>query len=186
MFKLLKDKHLSEAVHTENHFLPILSCFLVSLALIYLGGQFSNGHKRTPPDVPPDAFSPITKKTGAVPRPERPEQSLFEELKGLRNKFDILQIVGYTLVLIICGTFLLLYLVRNNYVRFIRYWFSIAYFLVLFFFNYLLLKALLKERTPFVIDLVSVTFLLWNFCEYSKINFICLNFSEVQILNQNT
>lgn len=164
MFGPLKEKQLSEAVHTQNHFFPIIGCFLVSLALLYLGGQFSGSQKRKPTDEP-DTFSPIIKKSGAVPPPVRPEQSLFEELKAIRNKFDILQIVGYTLVLIIFGTFLLLFLVRNNYVRLIRYWFSVAYFLVLFFFNYMLLKTLLKDRTPFAIDLITLAFLLWNLCE---------------------
>lgn len=165
MFEFLNHKHLAEALRTQNHFLPILSCFLVSLAVLFLCGQFpgSFSQKRTPPDVP-DVLPPPD-RTG--PHLIRPPQSLFDELKNIKNKFDILQIVIYTLVLIICGTFLLLFLVRKNYVQFIRYWFSAAYFLVLSLFSLMLLKMLLKDAgIPFAIDLVTVLFLLWNICGY--------------------
>lgn len=163
MFGLLETKHLADALNTRNHFLPILCCFSVSLALIYLSGLFATEDQRTAPDVP-DIYSSVSRAT-VLPSPP---PSLFDELKGLKNKFDILRIVAYTVVLIIGGTFLLLYLVRNNYVRFIRYWFSAAYFLVLSFFSLLLLKTMLKHAAaPFAIDLVTVVFLLWNICECS-------------------
>lgn len=179
MFEPFKATHLADALKTQNHFGPIVACFLVSLVILYYGGQFSASNKRKPPDVP-DIFDPASKAA----LPPRPPKTLFEELKDLKNKFEIIRVVIYTLVLVICGTFLLLYLVRNNYVRFIRYWFTLAYFAVLSFFSLMLLRNLLKEAgVSFAIDLLTVLFLLWNICGYfSSLNFYVLMFFQVLIV----
>ena len=159
MFKFLKLDHkiLNDALQTENHFPPISICFVISLLLIYFGNQFSK--TTTLSNSKQNELNYVNTKA----------KSLYSN--SISERIGIINLLVYFLILIISGTFLLLYLIRNNYIKFIKYWFILAYFVVMFLFNFIILQTLFRDNSFLVIDNITIFLFLWNFCRYILIFF---------------
>lgn len=185
MFKYFQTNHhyLTDALHTENHFLPIFLCSLISLFLLFYGGQFtgasqfsSTSHQSKPNPSTTDPESTVEK----IPKGPK-ENFIIYQLSSLGYRIGYANIIVYILIAIIFGTFVLVFLVKNGYFSVIKYWFSIAYFIILFAFNFLLINHILKSSQLFVFDLPTVFLILWNICEFTFISSLPAHFRSIFI-----
>ena len=152
-------KSLKYSLLTENHFLPILNCIFISLILLYYGNLLNRNLSK----VSIDKYD----KINITQFIDTKSNSILNEFKLSINNIGLINIIIYTLILIILGTFLLLYLIKHEFIKVIKFWFIIAYFLVLFFFDFLIINKFLKNNQQFVIDKITIHFLLWNFCKFN-------------------
>lgn len=160
MFKFKpNDASLYDALHTDNHFLPIIICSLVSLFLLYYSEQFTIGNSSTSQLTGANSLN----RSRAL---NRRAENLIYNVQIIGYRVGFVNVVAYTLVTIMSGTFLLVYLVKKRYFTIIKYWFVTAYFLVLFVINCFLLSIVLNENHFYIFDLFTVLLFLWNLCRY--------------------